>query len=245
MVSFLAILGIPENMPIKMAEDMLRGINDLLNELGTTTITGGHTILNPWPIVGGVASGIAHPNQIVSHKNAQPNDVVYLTKPLGTQPAMAVYRGLKDPEVEELILGIISRKEAEEIIKKGLDIMTTTNKPVADSMKKVKPHAATDVTGFGLFGHSQGIARSSNVDIEIHTLPIIKATLGVSELFGYGLDSGESAETAGGMLLIVSSEEKEDLVSELRKRSVTHYEIGVVKEGSGKVDIKEANILEV
>lgn len=232
-------------MPIKIAEDMLRGINDLLGELGTTTITGGHTILNPWPLVGGVATGIAHPDQIVSHKNAKPNDTVLLTKPLGTQPAMAVYRGLQDPRVAEQILGLLSRKEAEKIIKKGIEIMTTTNKPVAEAMGAVKPHASTDVTGFGLLGHSREIARSSKVDIDIHILPIIRGTLEVSELFGYGLESGESAETAGGMILIASEEEKESLESELDKRSVNHYEIGRVKEGSGKVDISKAKILEV
>ncbi len=244
-MSFLAIMGIPENMPIKLAEDMLRGINDLLSELGTTTITGGHTILNPWPIVGGVASGIAHPDQIVSHRNAQPNDIVLLTKALGTQPAMAVYRGLRDPSVAELILGLMSKKEAEEIVRKGLDIMTTTNKPVAEAMGAVKAHASTDVTGFGLLGHSKEIARSSGVDIDIHTLPIIKGTLDVSELFGYGLEAGESAETAGGMIVIVSNDMRESLESELEKRSLTHYEIGVVREGSGKVDISNAELLEV
>ena len=123
--------------------------------------------------------------------------------------------------------------------------MTTTNKPVAEAMGAVKLHASTDVTGFGLLGHSQEIARSSKVDIDIHTLPIIQGTLEVSELFGYGLESGESAETAGGMILITSEDEKESLESQLEKRSVNHYEIGKVKEGSGKVDISKAKILEV
>ena len=244
-MSFLAILGVPENMPIKIAEDMLRGINDLLSELGTTTITGGHTIVNPWPLVGGVASGIAHPDQVVTHKNAQPNDIVLLTKPLGTQPAMACYRGLLDSSVAEQILGVMSRKEAEELVRKGIDIMTTTNKPVAETMMAVKPHASTDVTGFGLLGHSREIAEASKVNIDIHTIPIMKGSLELSDLFGYGLRTGESAETAGGMILIISDNLKESLESELDKRSVTHYEIGTVRKGSGKVDTSKAEILEV
>lgn len=244
-MSFLAILGVPENMPIKIAEGMLKGINDLLSELGTTTITGGHTIINPWPLVGGVASGIAHPDQIVTHKNARPNDVVLLTKPLGTQPAMACYRGLLDPSVAEQILGLMSRKAAEEIVQKGIDIMTRTNRPVAEAMSAVKPHASTDVTGFGLLGHSRNLAGESKVNIDIHTIPIIKGTLELSDLFGYGLQSGESAETAGGMILIVSEDQKESLESELDKGSVNHYEIGTVRKGSGKVDTSKAEILEV
>lgn len=232
-------------MPIKIAEDMLRGINDLISELGTTTITGGHTIMNPWPLVGGVASGIAHPDQIVSHTNAQPKDIVLLTKPLGTQPAMACYRGLKDAGVAEQILEVISRKEAEEMIQKGISNMTTTNKPVAEAMRAVKPHASTDVTGFGLLGHLLGIAKASKVNIDIHTIPIIKGSLEISDLFGYGLQSGESAETAGGMILIVSEDQKENLESELDKRYVRHYQIGRVREGSGKVDTSKAEILEV
>ncbi|MEM2959767.1 MAG: selenide, water dikinase SelD [Candidatus Jordarchaeaceae archaeon] len=244
-VSFLAILGIPENMPLKMAEEMLRGINDLISELGTTTITGGHTVINPWPLVGGVASGIAHPDQIVTHKDAQPGDIIILTKPLGTQPAMAVYRGLREAAVAEQILELVSRKEAEEMVEKGIKLMTTSNKPVAEAMRVVKPHASTDVTGFGLLGHTRGIAESSKLDITIHTIPVIKGTLQISDLFGYGLQSGESAETAGGMILFVPSDLKKNLEHELDRRSVPHYEIGKASEGSGKVDLSKAEVLEV
>jgi selenide,water dikinase len=69
--------------------------------------------------------------------------------------------------------------------------------------------------------------------------------LEISNLFGYGLQSGESAETAGGMILIVPEDQKKGLESELDKRSVSHYEIGKVREGSGKVDTSKAEILEI
>ncbi len=42
-------------------------------------------------------------------------------------------------------------------------------------MKKYKSHGGTDITGFGLLGHAQNLAgaQKDNVDIIIHSMPII------------------------------------------------------------------------
>nr|MDO8063197.1 selenide, water dikinase SelD [Candidatus Freyrarchaeum guaymaensis] len=244
-VGFLAILGVPPDMPIGIAVDILRGIKDYLEDVGASCI-GGHTIFNPWPLSGGEVTAVAHPDQIVYQSGARGGDVLVLTKPLGTQPAMAVYRAMKDPVLSEEILKILSRKEAEEIVEKALKLMTSPNKPVAESMQEVKPNAATDITGFGLVGHARNMARESGVDLEINCIPVIKGSIQVSELFGYGLEAGESAETSGGMLVAVPPDKLDAFISSLKKRGVTAYVIGNVKEGNGKVTITpEAEVVEV
>jgi selenide,water dikinase len=40
-----------------VTREMMRGFNDLAREAGTT-VTGGQTVLNPWPIIGGIAMAV-------------------------------------------------------------------------------------------------------------------------------------------------------------------------------------------
>ena len=54
--------------------------------------------------------------------------------------------------------------------------MITSNKPVAEAMQQVQVNAATDVTGFGLKGHTTNMAALSSVDIVINQLPVIRGT---------------------------------------------------------------------
>ena len=123
--------------------------------------------------------------------------------------------------------------------------MTESNKPVAEAMQKVPVHAATDVTGFGLKGHAGNMAVLGKVDIAINQLAVIQGTPVLAELFGYPLLTGEAKETAGGMLIAVSKTDADDLLSELDKRRVRHFEVGYVKEGKGDVYVlKDAKVIE-
>lgn len=45
--------------------------------------------------------------------------------------------------------------------------MTTLNKSARDAMVKYRIHACTDVTGFGLLGHSYEMAQGSDVELEL------------------------------------------------------------------------------
>ena len=46
-------------------------------------------------------------------------------------------------------------------------LMTTLNKSARDAMVKYRVHACTDVTGFGLLGHSYEMAQGSDVELEL------------------------------------------------------------------------------
>lgn len=241
MVSFIAY---PPGMPTEIATGMLKGFYDFCKE-ESCLLVGGQTIQNPWPLLGGCAIATANPNNIVFQSGAKEGDILILTKPLGIQPAMAAYRLLKEPDPLEMIFELISRKEIEKAIDMAVKSMITSNKPVANAMQEIKVHAATDITGFGLKGHAEEIARQSNVDIIIEKIPIIKGTRELSETFGYFLLEGSAAETAGGMMISVQKDNLDSFIDLLKNNHVNPHIIGKVVSGSGKINIiKNVEIIE-
>jgi selenide,water dikinase len=242
-VSVLSIMAFPEDMPDQLAVGMLKGFGDFCREMGAPVV-GGHTIRNPWPIIGGAATGISDPEKIVYTRGAQEDDRLFLTKPLGIAPAMAAYRLRKEEEGKELLKDI-PEDLIDAAIDEAINVMITSNKPVAEAMQKVPVHAATDVTGFGLKGHSANMAMLSKVDIVIDHVAVIRGTPILAELFGYPLLIGESKETAGGMLIAVAKTDADSLLDELDKRKVKHFEVGYVTEGHGNVNVlKNVKVIE-
>jgi len=241
--SILTIMAYPENMPSELAVGMLKGFGDFCRETDTP-IVGGHTIRNPWPIIGGAATGIGDPKKIVYTKGAKPGDRLFLTKPIGIAPAMAAYRLRKEAQDRELLKDIPDDL-LERTINQAITGMITSNKSVAEAMQQVPVHAATDVTGFGLKGHATSMAELSRVNIIIDKLWVIGGTPVLSEIFGYPLLSGESKETAGGILIAIAKKDTDDLQSELDKRKIRHVEVGYVTDGNGEVNIhKNAEVVE-
>jgi selenide,water dikinase len=241
--SVLTIMAFPENMPSELAVGMLKGFGDFCREMDAPVV-GGHTIRNPWPIIGGAATGIGDPEKIVYTKGAKLGDKLFLTKPLGIAPAMAAYRLRKEPEGKELLKDVPDDL-VEAAVNQAIEGMISSNKPVAEAMQQVPVHAATDVTGFGLKGHAANMAMLSKVDIIINQLAVIRGTPALTEIFGYPLLQGEAKETAGGMLIAVAKEDADDLLSELDKRGVRHFEVGYVTKGNGVVNVlKDAKVIE-
>ena len=66
--NMLMLLGVSNQMTLKEREIVtplvIRGFNDLALE-ANTTVNGGQTVLNPWFIVGGVASSIVSRNEYI------------------------------------------------------------------------------------------------------------------------------------------------------------------------------------
>lgn len=242
-VSILSIMAYPEDMPDELAVGMLKGFADFCHEMDAPVV-GGHTIRNPWPIIGGAATGVSSPEKIVYTHGAKAGDHLFLTKPLGVAPAMAAYRLRKEEEGKELLEGI-PEKLVDSAVNEAIEGMISSNKPVAEAMRQTPVHAATDITGFGLKGHAANMAGLGKVDIVINQLPVIRGTPLLTEIFGYPLLQGDAKETAGGMLIAVGKQDVDGLLCELDKRRVSHFEVGHVKEGKGNVTIlKNAKVLE-
>lgn len=66
--NMLMLLGVSNQMTLKEREVVtplvIKGFNDLALEAGTT-VNGGQTVLNPWFIVGGVASGVVSNSEFI------------------------------------------------------------------------------------------------------------------------------------------------------------------------------------
>jgi len=188
-------------------KEMVKGFNDACLEAGTT-VTGGQTVLNPWPVIGGVATTICCEGEYVKSDGAQVGDVVVLTKPLGTQVAVNVHewRVRQTPKWQELSKRkIISLEEAEDMMHAAVCSMSRLNRHAGSLMVKHHAHAGTDVTGFGILGHAQNLMdnQAAEVGMEIHTLPCIANTSKVEQsgVLDFRLLKGYSAETSGGLMI--------------------------------------------
>ena len=149
----LNILCAAEGMADETIRQILRGGYDAAYEAGAI-ITGGHTIKGAEPIYGLAVSGFVDPQKVLTNSNAKPGDVLILTKPLGVG---ILTTGAKADMVEKEVLDRIYAQ------------MATLNKAARDNMVQYPVHSCTDVTGFGLMGHSFEMAQGSGCTIHIQT----------------------------------------------------------------------------
>ena len=224
----LVVLGLPRELT-DSAAPILGGMADALDAMDGV-IAGGHTIMSPWPIAGGAISATAHPDALLTSQGASPGDCLYLTKPLGTQPAMGATR-VTDEQFVETVTDATDRP-LDRIASEAVAWMTTPNRDAALACREYAT-AGTDITGFGLAGQSRVVADRSNVGIELTHLPVIAGTPALSSLFGYGLATGESAETSGGLFVAVPPEATADLEAAFDDADVFYRGVGRVTAGRG------------
>lgn len=242
-LSVLALMGMPESMPLGVQKEVLKGFCDFCRSLNAPVL-GGHTIICPWPIMGGAVTAIAEMDEIVLISKAQLGDKVILTKPLGIQPVMRLLR-LSDSQQKE-IASIVSEDELSNAIDLAIRVMTTSNRDAAFAMLETGVNAATDVTGFGLLGHASNMAEQSSVSIRINTLPVIRGAPQVANALGYPLLQGKASETAGGLLISLPKKRVDQLLGALKERGVIGYVIGDVQKGQRKAFLDEdSEVLEV
>jgi selenide,water dikinase len=190
---------------------MMRGFKDAATS-ANTNVTGGQTVYNPWIMIGGVGTSVCKPEDIILPENAKPGDVLVLTKPLGTQMAALAHEWMRtDPGKWDKIKNAITENEVRRAYKSAVDSMCRLNITAAKLMHKHNAHGATDVTGFGLFGHAKNLARSQKQEVtfKIHTLPIIAHVSAVCKAFGNDgtLHKGGQPETSGGLLISFKPED--------------------------------------
>ena len=256
--NMLLLLGIAKDMSSdqrKVVVPMiLEGFRDLAKE-ADVTVNGGQTVVNPWMIIGGVATSVCTKDEIIMPNNAVAGDKIVLTKPIGIQPAVNVHQWMT---LETASWDIAKELISPDAVEKGYDdattSMTTLNLLAAKLMHKHNAHAATDVTGFGILGHSRNLAefQSADVDFIIHTLPVfagfadfcrqLKAQGGRN----FKLLEGNSSETSGGLLVCLSNVDAENFVEDMRKEGGTAWIVGDVVDGSNTSKIEEnPSVIEV
>jgi selenide, water dikinase len=213
----------PEDQRTICTQEMVKGFRDACIE-AETSVTGGQTVLNPWPIIGGVATSIVSEGEFVPSDGAQVGNVIVLTKPLGTQIAVNVHQWKQKQNnklwkkcLEE---EIITTEQAEEMMHQAVCSMARLNRNGGRIMVKHGACAATDVTGFGILGHAQNLCENqkAKVGIELHTLPLIAGTKEVNDkVFNFRLTVGYSAETSGGLMVCMPKENAQAYIDELKE----------------------------
>lgn len=218
---------------------VIAGFRDLCEEAGTS-VNGGQSVLNPWFIIGGVASSVCAREEFIMPDGARVGDVLVLTKPLGTQIAVNAHQWIEKPEMYEKIAHVISKEDVIKAYNISSDSMARLNRTAARMMHKHGAHGATDVTGFGLLGHASNLVKAQKeaVDFVIHTLPVIAgmsetAKVAAEKIFNFKLHSGFSAETSGGLFVALPKENAEKFCKDMEAiDGWPAWIIGDVVEGS-------------
>jgi selenide,water dikinase len=147
----LAIAGFPEDLPPATIGAILQGGADKAAEAGAV-VAGGHTVIDQEPKYGLCVTGLVHPDRVTAKAHARPGDVLLLTKPLGTGVITTAHkRGVA----------------REEHLQAAIASMTRLNRRAAELADGAGLHSATDITGFGLLGHAEELARNSGVGLRI------------------------------------------------------------------------------
>lgn len=221
------LLCVPNCLPKEDVRAILEGGHSKAVEAGCV-IAGGHTIQDNEPKYGLCVTGFVHPERILKNVGAQPGDVLVLTKPLGS--------GVLTTALKADLISASSRDAA-------YAHMATLNKAAGDAVRQVSDvHACTDITGFGLLGHSFEMAEGSGVTIRLHgkALPLMDEALDMAEMgiipsgayrnMDYVkphlavlpsaqqalLDLAADPQTSGGLLVALPREQAERLLSLLR-----------------------------
>jgi len=233
-LSYLVFMALPIDIPAEFPKRMLEGVRDFLKSIDSE-ISGGHTTYSEWPFLGGLTNSIMKTADITRKQaeNLKIGDKIILTKPLGTQGIMAAYRLLMDEDPFG-ILDSFDRKQIETSISSCEISMTTSLRPVSRAIHEysLKPYirAMTDITGFGLQGHLGECLEKSHLAAKIHTIPVFPLAIEISDLLGFDLRQGKSAETAGPMCIIIDSSAYKDFIDALHSFNVKTYEVGEIIE---------------
>jgi selenide, water dikinase len=146
-----------------MLSEILRGGAEKAREAGVV-IVGGHTVADEEVKFGMAVTGVIDPRRIVRNVGAKIGDALILSKPLGTGILMTAFK--RD-------------RLGDDAYQAAVRSMCQLNADAASAMLKFEVHAATDVTGFGLVGHSLKMAEGSDVTFvfEESDLPILPEVL--------------------------------------------------------------------
>lgn len=237
----MGILAFPlATMSTEVIVEVMQGASDKIMEADANFV-GGHSIDDDTLKFGLSVTGFVHPKEVWSNAGARPGDHLILTKPLGTGTLTA---GLKRQEVQET--DIMDALQSMATVNNAVDYMTPP--------MKAHVHAATDITGFGLSGHSMQMAKASQVSlrIQVSRLPRFAKALGFLEkgfltkahrsnaqytendiAVAAGIDSLHQyllhdPQTSGGLLLSVAPEVSSEMVQALRAKFKSAEIIGEV-----------------
>ncbi len=178
----LAIVCMPiERLPLDTIRRILEGGESVCAAAGIP-IAGGHTIDSVEPIYGLIALGLVHPDKVKKNSGARAGDKLILGKPLGVGILSAALK--KEVLSDEGYAAMIANTTKLNVSGRALSALDDV-------------HALTDVTGFGLLGHTLELCRGARLAarISMRDVPLIA---GVRELAAQGMITGASGRNWAG-----------------------------------------------
>ena len=231
----IAILGWPiEKLPASLARQVMDGCRQVCADAGIP-LAGGHSIDSTEPIFGLAVTGTCKIESLKKNNTAKEGDLLFLTKPIGVG---VLTTAQKRNELNE------------EHIKDMIENMTSLNK-VGEALGGIAGvNAMTDITGFGILGHTIEMAEGSGLGAEIY-YDALKVLPGVTDYiskriipdatyrnwnsynaqvkFEAGVNVMEAfnllpdPQTNGGLLIAVNPESVEELKEVLKKFGLTNH----------------------
>jgi selenide,water dikinase len=225
----LNLVGYPDDkLSLDWLGEILRGGAERCQASGTV-IVGGHTVRDAEIKFGLAATGIIHPQKIITNAGARPGDKLVLTKALGTGFVTTARK---------------ANACAEDLFAAACASMVQLNDIGRDAMLEVGANAATDITGFGLAGHAFEMAQGSQVTLVIHLsqLPMFSGAEAVARrpyltrasatnaqyvssglrvegrADGVRMEFFYDPQTSGGLLISVPAERADTLVANVRSK---------------------------
>jgi selenide,water dikinase len=233
----LSVVGFPgKGADFRILTDIMHGGLDKLSEAGVALL-GGHSVRDDEIKFGYAVMGVIDRINIKQNNGARPGNRLILTKPLGTG----------------LITTAIKRGKAlPEHVNTAIQMMVQLNRRASEIALRFRVDAMTDVTGFGLLGHSAEVARASRLSIHIEHkhIPLLPGTVEYSRagFCAAGLTSNEEffgklvhvasaisqdmknvlfdPQTSGGLLIFCETQDAEPLIAALRSENIPAAEIG-------------------
>jgi selenide,water dikinase len=178
----LALVGMPINvLSTATIARILEGGASVCRSAGIP-IAGGHTIDSVEAIYGLVALGLVHPKRVKRNADARVGDLLVLGKPIGVGVMSAA---LKKGELGDAGYA------------RMIETTTQLNTPGPELAELPGVHAMTDVTGFGLAGHTLEMARGASCELHLDwaRVPVLP---GVRALAAQGHVTGASARNWAG-----------------------------------------------
>ncbi len=138
-------------LDLGLLKNILRGGSEKIKE-ARASMAGGHSVDDNEPKYGLAVTGQVHPERILTNRGCRPGDALVLTKPLGTGVLFNANRSGKLPY-----------RELEAILPQ----VAALNDKAIETALSHKVRACTDITGFGILGHSLELAKGGSIQIEL------------------------------------------------------------------------------
>ena len=232
-----------KHLDMGFLKEILRGGHDKVVEAGACLV-GGHTVDDEEPKYGLCVNGVVHPDRIITNAGGKPGDALILTKPLGSGVLFNAVRSGKLPY-----------KNLEH---DTLPSLASLNGPAMEIALQFELHAATDITGFGIAGHTLEMALGSGSQVVLHfdRLPFYNDALRMyqkgestgsnkanrklvekqlqiqRDLTGHQEELLYDPQTSGGLLLSAPASQSNALIAALSVSGVeTAVQVGEITDG--------------